>query len=384
VSDEIKDLKIIKERILKEDRIEELLDLMGCDKIDHEQGGKLVIANLPDKFKSNNSRSVQVRKNDSLTSFIRSRSVKGDIFSLVSFIVNGVPANETQSDLSKAKQWVIEVMNYHDIVDGRYSHKTKKNNNSWLKEIKKKRNKINWDDIKPNNPIDEEIKNQYVMTPWYDWIVEGISWETQMEFEVGYDLWTDRVVTMVRNRDGKLIGVKGRYVGDNEEILDRKKYLYLHRMNKSVELFNLHRALPYILKHKKVIVWEGYKSVMKCHDIGIYNTVSMEGDDLSPVQVSILKELGIDIEIILALDKDKMLYDGLDKDGKEIFLEEPKELPIAIMEQAEKFTNRSAYAIIDYWNVLDKKDSPIDKGKDIFVQLYKRKKKLPIVNVFQK
>lgn len=354
---------------------------MGCEKITLERKD-LYVAQLPEHFKSNNPRSVQITLNESLTSHVRSRGVKGDIYSLVSYIVNRIPATDVQSDLSKAKEWVIEVMGYFDILDGRYQGKQNKGKqlNSWLKDVKKKRNKINWEDVKPNHVIDEKIVNQYVMNPWYDWIVEGISWETQNEFEVGYDLWTDRVVTMIRNKNGELIGVKGRYVGNNEDILDKKKYLYLHRMNKSVELYNLHRALPYILKHKKVLVWEGYKSVMKCHDMGLYNAVSIEGDDISPVQVSLLKELGIDVEIILCFDKDKMLPE-IDKETGEVV----SVIPPAILEQAKQITNRTVYAVIDREDpLLDEKDSPIDKGKEVFTKLYKEKIKLPVYNVFQR
>lgn len=378
MSVDFKDLQIIKDRLNKENKVEELLEHMGCEKINHEQGGELIVCQLPSKFKSNNTRSVQVKLNKHLSSVVRSRNMNGDIFNLVSYLVNSIPANEVQDDLSNAKQWVIEVMNYHDVLDGRYNFKPKREVNSWLKDIKKKRNKVNTDTFKPNEPIDEKVKLQYVMRPWYEWIQEGISYQTQVEYEVGYDLWTDRVVNMIRNKDGELIGVKGRYVGDNEEILDKKKYLYIKKMNKSLELFNLHKALPYIKKHKCVIVWEGYKSVMKCHSIGIYNCVSIEGDDISPVQISLLKELGIDITIILAFDKDKMKR-HVDSETGEIEL-----YPRDIMEQAEQITNREVYAIVDDDDLLEEKDSPIDKGKKIFAKLYKKRLKLPIDNIFSR
>lgn len=373
------DLKTIKERLLEENRVEELLGYMGCEHIDYEQGGELIVCQLPPEFKSSNKRSVQVKLTESLPSNIRSRGVKGDVFSLVSYIVNKVPANETQDDLKKAKEYIIEVMNYHDITDGRYKTKSSKSKsiNGWLKEIKKNRTGVNLDDVTPNKPIDEKIKNKYIMLPYYDWVLEGISPSTQEEFEVGYDLYSDRVVTMIRDKDGQLIGVKGRYVGNNEELLDKKKYLYLHKMNKSVELFNLHRALPHILKHKCVIVWEGYKSVMKCHDVGIYNAVSIEGDDISPVQASLLKGLGIDIEIVIAFDKDKMT--NVDMDTGEIC-----EYPPAIMAQAEQLTNRNVYAIVDENDLLGDKEAPIDKGRKVFVKLFKDRIQLPVVNIFGK
>lgn len=74
------DLKLLKKRIYKDERIEEVLDALGCKGV-HREAGKVVAA-LPH---GNNKRSVQVRENESLSSHIRSKGIRG-ISTLLSHI----------------------------------------------------------------------------------------------------------------------------------------------------------------------------------------------------------------------------------------------------------------------------------------------------------
>src|SRR5690606_14183231 len=104
---------------------------------------------------------------------------------------------------------------------------------------------------------------------------------------------------------GQLIGVKGRYIGKNQNIQDRQKYLYLEKCNKSLELFNFHRAKHFADHLRELIIVEGAKSVKFLHQWGVYNAVSLEGDTLSDIQVELLKSLPMDTNYVIAMDKDK-------------------------------------------------------------------------------
>lgn len=202
------------------------------------------------------------------------------------------------------------------------------------------------------------MKDEFFWRPYYGWIKEGISAKTQWDFEVAFCKESKRVVYMVRDKDGQLIGVKGRTLDPKEE--EERKYLYLYKCNKSIELYNLHKALPHILEKKVVIVFESAKSCMKATQFGFPNCVSIEGDDISDFQIMLLKQFGIDIRIVLAFDKDK------DKKW--------------ISDQAKKLTNRMVYYIYDQWKVLKKKDSPVDRGKKIWKSLYKRIERFVVDN----
>lgn len=342
------DLEVIKNKIFKDEKIEYILDALDCHNIHYEQGGELIVAALPD---GDNKRSVQVRNNEHLYSRIRSKGVKGDIFNIVSYIkFNSFTQEEMRSSLHDSKMWIVSLLKYQELLYSDEEIQNKNNLNDWLREIKKKRKKSrNTIDTKPNKVIDEDILKSYLFIPYKKWVDEGININTQKEWEVGYDWSTHRVITPIRNINGELLGIKGRAMDDNEF-----KYLYLYNLNKSIELFGLHKTLPFILKEKQIILFEGYKSIFKSWQYGIKNVSSFEGDDISLEQVNLIKSFGLDIDIVLCYDKDKKEKD--------------------IKEQCKKFIGRKVYYTLDRWNLLDDKDSPVDKGKKVFKYLLKNKK----------
>lgn len=350
------DLKELKRKIYKDEKIIELLEHLGCHHITTEKGGVLITAARPD---GDNTRSVQVRNNEELISDIRSRQVHGDIFNIVSHIKFGCKTEkEMTANLFQAKKWIIEKLGYSGFE---FRDKRKPEINSWLKRIKKKRGrKIDIDSIEENEVLDESIKNEYFMIPHVKWLHEGILCSTQEEFECGFDPATNRIVVMIRNRYGQLIGVKGRTLDKRYEELGIPKYLYLYKMNKSIELYNLHKALPAILETKEIIIFEGYKSVMQAWQYGCRNCVSIEGDSISPAQVAIIKKLGLDVTITLCFDKDKTVKQ--------------------IKEQAEKLSNRTVYGVYDVDGDLVEKQAPVDAGPIIWKKLYRDKLCIPIKN----
>lgn len=55
------DLRVLKQRIYNEAKIPTLLAALDCDHIHEEQGGELIVCQLPSKFHSDNRRSVQIK-----------------------------------------------------------------------------------------------------------------------------------------------------------------------------------------------------------------------------------------------------------------------------------------------------------------------------------
>jgi DNA primase len=348
------DLKELKRRIYEQERIFELLEKLGCDHVKPENGGALFTAALPN---GNNPRSVQVYNNEYLVSSIRTRGIAGDIYHIVAYILYEADDEESfKNCLPKVKKFIAEQLEYTDFLNG--SYKPKPEVNGWLKKIKRERSKgIDLDAIKINELLDESIMNEYFMIPHAEWIDDGISYDTQVEFECGFDLDSKRIVVMIRDRYGNLIGVKGRTVEENYEDWGIPKYLYLYKMNKGIELYNLHRALPYILEKKEIIVFEGFKSVMKAWEYGYKNCVSIEGDSISPTQVALIKSLGLDLNVILSFDKDKSILD--------------------VKSQAKKISNRNLFAIFDKKHALSEKQSPVDVGQVVWNFLYRNKFIIP-------
>jgi DNA primase len=126
------------------------------------------------------------------------------------------------------------------------------------------------------------------------------------------------------------------------------KYYYSYSFPKSKLLYNLNKAKEYIKKEGKVIVVESEKSVMKLWSNGIRNCIAISGSCLSLTQVLKLEKLNVNI--LLAYDKDKNI-EYMDK-------------------EKNKFILNAGY-IYDDTNLLNVKDSPIDKGIDVFLKINK-------------
>jgi DNA primase len=345
------DLKEIKKRILEEDKIEFLLIKMECEKIKFR--GNRYEAQLPRKFNSDNPRSVQVYLNESLSCRIRSRGISGgfDIFGLVSYIVFDVYSEEGWNDnLYKSKKWICSLLGYNDFQNKEVI--IKDDPLKWLKDIRKKRKKEL--EIIENEIIDDSILSNFVMVPHINYINEGIDYKTQKDFQIGYDIFMKRIIWPIHNQYGDIVSIKGRTIYTDYKERGIFKFVYYFRFNKSIEWYNWHRALYYILENKEVIIFEGDKSCWLATQWGYPNCVAIGGDDISPYQVKMISDLGLDIKIIIAMDKDKSVND--------------------IKKQGKKFgTARSVFALWDNNGLLssENKESPTDKGKTIFELLYK-------------
>ena len=107
------DLAEIKKRLFEEDKVQELLESIGCQNIKWEQGETLITAQLPDDFHSTNTRAVQCRVNESLWCSIRNRNdFSGDIFNLISYLVYKVKGDELQDNLNEAKQYICGLFHW--------------------------------------------------------------------------------------------------------------------------------------------------------------------------------------------------------------------------------------------------------------------------------
>lgn len=339
------DAKEIKKRLLEDDRIEKLLEELECEWIKREQRGILVTAQLPDKFGSNNKRSVQVYLTEQMPAKIRTiGSFKGDIFSLVSFLKFDTDINELQSTFKKSLKFIADIFGWN-LSNSRSSRK--KDYVAPLKALASMSK--NYAERVPNKEISERVLSNFRLAPNYQWYKEGISIKTQELYQVGYDYMTDRITIPIRNENGRLVGIKGRSINQRDVNDYNPKYKYLYRCNMSQEWFNMHIAKESIISEKKVFIFESEKSAMKMYTHGIKNTLAISSSDISEAQILMLKGLGIDIDIILCYDKDTDLDD--------------------IKRHADRITNRDVYAILDIEDMLGEKDSPIDKGIDVWNKL---------------
>ncbi|ALA47949.1 toprim domain-containing protein [Brevibacillus laterosporus] len=349
------DLPVIKERIYDENLIEKILEELECEYI--RQIGNRWEAQLPYKFGSNNRRGVQVYELPSLPSKVRNKGISGDIFMLVGYILYEVTDfEELKEHLHQVKAWVCNVLGWDKYLEHRDDFEERVERKDYLKFLRgiqksrKQRKRMQNMRSKENHILNkEQVFSWYRRYPHENFLLDGISIRTQIEFEVMFDDDTQRIVFPIYNADGELVSIKGRYVGKDEWIMDEIKYLYLYSFDKSIELFNLYKALPYIKQTGEVIVFESEKSCMKAWQYGCKNTVAISGSEISPIQAFMLKKL--EANIIFAFDND---------------MEEEHS-----KKQSKQIKTRKCFYIKDKLGLLGEKDAPVDKGEISWKRLYK-------------
>lgn len=219
------------------------------------------------------------------------------------------------------------------------------------------------------NFIDTNILNNFHKFYHKSFIDDGISIATMQKFNIRYDLLEHRIIIPHYDEFGNLIAIRCRNLEDTL-VSNGVKYAPIFYKNKLLSapnakyLFGLDKTKQAISKCKKVILVEAEKSVMQLDTMYGPNNISvaLSSSNLSLYQVELLRELGIK-EVIIALDKEFEIYGSKEEEVQAILLK--KKL---INKLLPYFT---VSVIWDKENLLNKKDSPTDHGKQVFEKLIK-------------
>ena len=180
------------------------------------------------------------------------------------------------------------------------------------------------------------------------WTDEGISPAVLEKFQVKYDKFSDRIVYPIRNPDGAIVNIGGRTLDPDWKERKLRKYCYFYKWGEMKTIYGLAENMKEMQEKREIVLFEGCKSVLKAASWGIGNTGAILTSHLNPAQMKILARLGFNV--VFALDKDVDIR---------------KDHNIAILKNYV-----SVSYIYDIKDLLDEKDSPVDKGEDIFRQLY--------------
>lgn len=191
--------------------------------------------------------------------------------------------------------------------------------------------------------------HNYVHLPHMILVREGIIPSVQCKFNVMYDIESKRILFPHRYwSTGDIVGIFGRTVVDEWEMLNIPKYYGVLPYPKSLNLYGLYENYKNIQHYGYVVVVEGEKSVLKARSLQHPNFVALGGHELSEEQIKIL--IGLDVDIVFALDND------LNKSISEHMCKEFKGI-------------RSTSYVYDTDGVLGAKDAPIDQGRKTFEYL---------------
>ena len=124
-----------------------------------------------------------------------------------------------------------------------------------------------------NKPLGFDLKNLNLAHPYF--AERGIGPETVSVFRLGFcghGSMADRVVIPIHNPAGELVAYAGRWPGDPPE--GTSKYKFPTGFGKSLELFNLHRAMEEPESQPLIIV-EGFFDVINLWQFGIRRVVAL-------------------------------------------------------------------------------------------------------------
>lgn len=205
------------------------------------------------------------------------------------------------------------------------------------------------------------------------WLKDGIGAEAMDKFNIRFSVSQNKIIIPHYNLEGKLVGIRGRAI--EEEDIKKGKYqpillgneLYRHPLG--FNLYGIYENQKAIKLTKRAIIFEGEKSILLSNShYGNFSTaVATCGSQLNRFQINLLvKKLGVN-EIILAFDKEyEMPYS-----------EEGKKYRQKLIDKCRKYQGLATfYYIFDEHGLLNKKDSPIDKGLDTFEKLFNKRIKI--------
>lgn len=318
-----------------------ILEEIKCHHIKHIKGKRIMCA-LPD---GDNTSSVIVTLDEDLTTFVNTRSdySGGSVIDFVGYIL--------KLDFRQSYLYICDKLNIS--TDFKYI-KTKQNETySFLnKFVGKKLRENDKSNADFNTILNENIFNSFVQFPHTKLLQDGCSIDSQIKFEIMYDINDSRILFPIRDELGNLVTIKGRTIHENYKEKNIPKFLAYHEYAGRLILYGLYQNYWDILSNEQIYIVESEKAVIQADTFGVNNIVGISKKKLANEQIDILIKLKKDL--IFALDKDVELDD--------------------IIKIAEPFKNLcKIYAMIDDFGLLKEKDSPLDNGYETFKILSENK-----------
>lgn len=185
---------------------------------------------------------------------------------------------------------------------------------------------------------------------------DGISFESQEKFDIGYDALSNRVTIPIYSLDNKLIGIMGRYNGKCEK---EERWLPIIPCSRSLTIYGFNENYRSIEEKGMTVIFESEKSVMQCHSFGCNIALATSGCHISDTQAKHIKSMFIP-KIILAYDE------GL---SEEDIIAEAEKLKM----DNQIYKNQVGYIYDREHKYLPEgsKSSPSDLGKEVFSKLVK-------------
>ena len=324
------DVKALKEYLYNNNYVEQLLNNIGCHHIKYHTSKEYWSCANKD---GDNVTAINVFNNENLGCVNYTRSMidvdRGtDIIDLICYTLD-ISFPECLKYICNE----IGINYYHDFSE-------EEPNSFYYLELLKSMDSGEFlnDEKEQLKPISENILNYYRKDVNDLFMNDNIDYDTQIEFEVGYDPETNRITIPIRSMIGDLVGVKGRLF-KKELLNDELKYIYLEPCARSQVIYGLNKTYDFIQQNRCIFICEAEKAVMQLWSYGYKNSGAVGGKKISRQQIELLIRLGVDL--VFCFDKDVQ-----DSELKELRNKFPENMRIFYMTDKD--------------NILKEKESPSD------------------------
>ena len=231
-----------------------------------------------------------------------------------------------------------------------------------LKDKYRKRQSIQLAAYSPN--VLESFVKQYPI----EWLEDNISAGAMDKYNIRYSISQNKIIIPHYDINNRLVGIRGRALNESE--IAYAKYapvkiediIYKHKL--SLNLYGLNHNWENIKELGICYIAESEKAVLQSELFGEKNcTVAICGSSLNIYQIKLLMQHCQPKEIVLCLDKEEL--PGEDKYFYKLW---------DMCSKYKLYTNMSF--IYDRENLLNLKDSPFDRGRNIFNKLLEKRVKV--------
>lgn len=220
-------------------------------------------------------------------------------------------------------------------------------------------------EIKELPVYNDEVLDVFVKKYPVEWLNDGISKEAMDKFGILFSIPQNKIIIPHRNVKGELVGIRGRAL-DEWEIENIGKYTpvkiegkwYSHPL--SLNLYGLYENKENIKKNGYCIVAEGEKSVLQAESFKRDNcVVAICGSNFNKYALKILMRECRPKQIIIAFDNEELPNQFTYKHKLE--------------KLCKKYSQYCDFSYIyDRGDLLKLKESPFDKGEEVFEKLLER------------
>lgn len=301
----------------------------------------------------------------------------GENFNIFDLVIKNHSLKGIELSFPDSIQWVAKKLgrkNTYGIKPEGFHTPVKENKElSWMNRFSKKKTTV------PELQIyDDTILQMFSNYHHPLFLEDNISHEAMDKFEIKYYSYRHKIIIPHRKWDtGEIIGIKTRSL-DEKDIEQGFKYVPLklgdiqYSYPTYHNLYGLYQNQDIIKKLRKCIIFESEKSVLQCESYYQNHnfSIALSGSNISQHQVDMLLKLGVE-EIILALDKE---YESAV--GDDSLKYQAKLLRLGRMFSKYCRVN----VIFDTQNLLNLKDSPSDKGKEVLEELMKQKQPILLID----